>query len=187
LVRYKEGGEQLSDEEIRMSVFQMISAGANISLVIGSLLFELLKQPELWEQVHADRTLIPIAVEETLRCHPSSPWVMRLCREETTIGDVPIEAGKRIMLSIASANRDDEFGPDPDTFSLDRSPNKHPHLAFGFGPHFCLGAPLARLQVTIALEEFLNRLPSMRLAPDFEYRNINASMLHGPQNLEVCW
>lgn len=188
LIQYEKDGDRLTDEEIRMAVFQLISAGANVSLVTGSLLFELLRRHELWEQVYADRTLIPVAVEEALRHDPSSPWVMRLCQQEMMIGDVKIEPGKRVMLSIASANRDEEeMGPDPDTFSLERGASKHTHLSFGYGPHFCLGAPLARLQITIALEELLDRLPFLRLAPDFKYEGINAAMLHGPQKLEVCW
>ncbi len=187
LLYSEKDGDRLTDEEIRMSMFQLISAGANISLVTGSLLFELLRRRELWERVQANRELIPIAVEEALRHDPSSPWVMRLCREDMTIHGVKIEAGKRVMLSIASANRDEELGTDLDEFSLDRSGSKHAHVSFGYGPHFCLGAPLARLQITIALEELLDRLPSLHLAPDFQYQAINASMLHGPQRLDLRW
>lgn len=187
LIQSRKNGATLTDEEIRMALFQLLTGGMNVSMLLGSLIFELLQRRELWERVSEERTLIPTCIDEALRHNTPSPWAMRLCVQETMIGGVKIEPGKRVVLSLTSANNDEEIWSNPEVFSLDRGRSGHAHIAFGYGPHFCLGAALSRLEMAIVLEELLDYFPKLRLAPDFHYEGMKAAMLHGPQKLEVFW
>lgn len=187
LIQSKKNGATLTDDGIRMALFQLVSGGMNVSMLIGSLIFELLQRHELWERVYKERMLITTSIDEALRHDAPSPWAMRLCVQETMIGGVKIDPGKRVVLSLTSANADEEIWSNPEVFSLDRGRSGHAHMAFGYGPHFCLGAALSRLEMAIVLEELLDHFPRLRLAPDFHYEGMKAAMLHGPQKLDVFW
>lgn len=139
-----------------------------------------------WERLCADPGLIPNAVEEILRlCIPLLAFP-RLATRDTEIGGRQIPAGSRILLLLASGNRDETVFPDGETLDIDRE-NAREHLSFGHGAHFCLGAPLARLQMKIILEELTRRLPHMRLqkgaAPDI-FRTFT---FRGRKHLTVEW
>ena len=123
---------------------------------------------DLWEQLAADPASIPTAVEELLRWVTPLNNMFRTAPEATSIGGVAVEAGDRIALVYPSANRDEDWFEDPFEVDLGRHPN--PHVAFGFGPHLCLGAHVARLQLRVALEEMTARFTDLRPIgePDYE-------------------
>jgi cytochrome P450 len=150
-------GERLSDDELAMFLVQLLVAGNETTRdLISSGLLAFADHPGQWARVRADRSLVLSAVEEMLRW--SSPVVsfMRTATRDTQLRGVPIAAGEPVLMLFASANRDeDAFGPSASTFDVGRTPN--PHLAFGQGNHFCLGASLARLEGRVVLDELLDR------------------------------
>lgn len=123
----------------------------------------LLDDPARWAALAADATLARSAVEESIRLESSVVAWRRRARVEVAIGGIAIPAGATVLLSLASANRDESFAVDGDSFLIDRATAK-PHLSFGHGAHFCIGAPLARLELSCLLEELPQRFPGMRLA-----------------------
>jgi len=150
-------GERLSDDELGMFLVQLLVAGNETTRdLISSGLLAFADHPGQWARLRADRHLVPSAVEEMLRW--SSPVVsfMRTATRDTEVGGVSVAEGEPLLMLFASANRDeDAFGPSASTFDVGRDPN--PHLAFGQGNHFCLGAALARLEGRVVLEELLDR------------------------------
>jgi cytochrome P450 len=126
------------------------------------------EHPEQWEAMAADPTLIPGAVEEMIRWVTPLNNFFRTAVEPATVGGVPLEAGDRVILLYPSANRDESVYDDPYTFDISRQHN--PHVAFGFGSHFCLGAPLARLELRMLMERLTRTITHLRVleAPDIE-------------------
>jgi cytochrome P450 len=180
-------GERLEDTGIVGSIYQLIVAGQDtVTRLIANCVHELLLDRSLWERVRADRRLVAVAVEESLRHDSPIQWAMRSCKHATEVGGQPVEAGKRVLLGIGSANRDETVFDDPETFSLDR-PNAASHIAFGHGIHLCLGASLGRSQGRIALEALLELLPDLRLAPGLRYELLEVAMTRGPKRLDVVW
>jgi cytochrome P450 len=156
--------DQLSEAELAMFLIQLLVAGNETTrnLISGGLV-ALAEHPEQWAALRADRSLLPGAVEELLRWTTPVISFMRTATRPTTIGAQAIGEGDPVLLVYASANRDQSvFGPDADQFRIDRHPN--PHLSFGFGPHFCLGAALARMETRVVLDELLDRFTSLELA-----------------------
>ncbi|NUU21556.1 MAG: cytochrome P450, partial [Streptomycetaceae bacterium] len=134
--------------------------------LIGNCLYWLASNPDLYAAVRADRGLLSVLIEESLRL--DSP-VQILVREAVRPTDVPgerLETGDRVVLGIASANRDETVYPEPDDFRLDR-PRPRDHLAFGAGPHICPGAALARTETMAVLEQMCDQVAAFRLADDF--------------------
>ena len=131
--------------------------------MIANAVLHLLTNPAQLEAVLADRGLIPPAVEESLRLEPAAAVVDRYATAGVELGGARIRAGDQVTVSISGANRDPAVFPDPDRFDLTR-PNASSHLAFAHGPHFCLGAHLARLEAQVAVGTVLDRLPGIRLA-----------------------
>jgi cytochrome P450 len=157
-------GGGLSEAELAMFLIQLLVAGNETTrnLISGGLV-ALAENPEQWTALREDRSLIPGAVEELLRWTTPVISFMRTATRPTTIRGQAIAEGDPVLLVYASANRDEEvFGTDADRFRIDRQPN--PHLSFGFGPHFCLGAALARLEARAVLGELLNRFSRIDLA-----------------------
>lgn len=162
------GGEALSEAELAMFLIQLLVAGNETTrnLISGGLV-ALAEYPEQWAALKADRSLVPAAVEELLRWTTPVISFMRTATAATSIRGVPIAEGDPVLLVYASANRDEDvFGPDSETLRIDRNPN--PHVSFGFGPHFCLGAALARLEGRIVLSELLDRFDAVSLAGPVE-------------------
>jgi cytochrome P450 len=162
------GQDQLSEAELAMFLIQLLVAGNETTrnLLSGGLV-ALAERPDQWAALRADRSLVPAAVEELLRWTSPVISFMRTATAPTTIRDQSVAEGDPVLLIYASANRDEEvFGPNAGELRIDRNPN--PHVAFGFGPHFCLGAPLARLEARIVLNELLDRFATLAPAGPVE-------------------
>ncbi len=161
-------GEQLSEAELAMFLIQLLVAGNETTrnLISGGLV-ALAERPDQWAALEADRALIPAAVEELLRWTTPVISFMRTATAPTVLRGQAVAAGDPVLLVYASANRDEAvFGDDADALRIDRHPN--PHVSFGFGPHFCLGAALARLEARVVLSELLDRFESLALAGPVE-------------------
>ncbi len=133
--------------------------------MIANLVLHLLEEPARWQALLSDRSLIPVAVEESLRLEPTAAVVDRYATADTELGGAHLAAGDLVTVSIAGANRDPAVFHDPNEFRLDRT-NLRQQLAFATGPHFCLGMDLARLQARTVLGQLLEALPDLRLDPD---------------------
>ena len=185
LVRAEEAGEKLSEDELLAMAFLLLVAGHETTVnLIGNGTLALLENPDQMRRLRDDPGLIRPAVEELLRfSSPVETATERYAREDVTVGGVTIPQGSLVFAVIASANRDDRQFADPDRLDLGREPNRH--LAFGQGIHFCLGAPLARLEGRLVFEALLRRTPDMRLdGPPPRYRqNFN---LRGLESLHVA-
>jgi cytochrome P450 len=153
--------------------------------MIANAMLHLLSDPGSLELVRADRGLIPAAIEESLRLEPAAAVVDRYATRDTRLGGIRIRAGEQVTVSIAGANRDPRIFTDPDTFQIQR-PNAARQLAFAHGPHFCLGAHLARLEARLALETLLALLPRLRL--DGRYPAAPRGLVfRKPPDLRVRW
>ena len=162
------GGDQLSEAELAMFLIQLLVAGNETTrnLISGGLV-ALSERPDQWATLRADRSLIPSAVEELLRWTTPVISFMRTATAPTTIRGQAVASGDPVLLVYASANRDESvFGEDSGELRIDRHPN--PHVSFGFGPHFCLGAALARLEARVVLSQLLDRFASLAPAGPVE-------------------
>jgi cytochrome P450 len=146
----------------------------------------LLTHREQWDALCADPALIPGAVEELARYCPSIFAWRRLVRKPTTLAGVDLPAGAQLLLVLGSANRDEQCFHHGETFDIRRENAKH-HLTFGHGVKYCLGAPLARLEARIVLEELTRRFPSLRLVPDQQFEYIPNTSFRGPSHVWVEW
>ena len=161
-------GEQLSDDELGMFLVQLLVAGNETTRdLIASGLVAFADHPGQWERLRADDTLVPGAVEEMLRWTTPVVSFMRTATRPTELAGVAVAEGEPVLMLFASANRDEDvFGPTASSFDVGRHPN--PHVAFGQGNHFCLGASLARLEGRVVLEELLGRFRAVRRAGEVE-------------------
>ncbi len=171
LIRAEEGGSRLSEDELySMAVLLLIAGNETTTNLIGNGLLALLRHPDQHRQLWADETLVPSAVEEMLRYDGPVQLTTRLAKVDLEIHGTKIGQGQWVYLVLGAANRDPSMFPDPDRFEVGRADNKH--LAFGAGPHFCVGAPLARLEAQVAIRTVLRRFPELRLGSETpEYRN----------------
>jgi cytochrome P450 len=140
----------------------------------------------MWSKLCADPSLIPAAVEETLRFDTSVNAWRRVATRDTAIGVIPIPAGAKLMLAIGAANHDPRHFPNPDVFDIGRS-NAHHQLSFGWGTHDCLGAGPARIEADIALRLLCERLPGLELVPHQEASFPRNITFRGPRELWVQW
>ena len=177
---------RLSDEEASSVIFALSFAGHETTTnLLGNALVQMLSRPALWEEICADRGLIPGAVEETLRYDTSVPMWRRVTTRQTMLAGVPLPEGARLVLAFAAAGRQPDRFPDPERFDV-RRPEAHRQLSFGKGIHLCAGAPLARLEGRIVLNALADQLPGLRLAPQRISYPANISF-RGPQELYVEW
>ncbi|HEX3333696.1 MAG TPA: cytochrome P450 [Acidimicrobiales bacterium] len=160
--------DRLSEAELAMFLIQLLVAGNETTRnLISAGLSALAEHPEQWAALRADPGLIPTAVEELLRWTTPVISFMRTATADGTVRGQRVAAGDPVLLVYASANRDEEvFGDDAGSLRVDRHPN--PHVSFGFGPHFCLGAALARLEGRVVLSELVSRFATVRLAGPVE-------------------
>jgi cytochrome P450 len=164
--------EPLSELELQMFFNLLIAAGSETtrnSIAVG--LMGLIEHPDQWRALQADRALLPGAVEEILRWASSTPYNRRTATCDVALRDQTIRAGDKVALWWASANRDEAVFADPFRFDVRRTPN--PHLAFGHGGHFCLGAALARLEIRVVLDALLSRCARVELAGPVEWTRSN--------------
>ena len=162
------------------------SAADNLSHALANGIRAMLDERPAWERLCADPELIPGAVEEILRLGATALVSPRLVTRDAEVGGQRIPAGARIMLLRASGNRDETVFPHAERLDIDRD-NVRDHLSFGHGPHFCLGAPLARLAMRVILEELARRLPHLRLADGGEPDFVRAFTFRGLRRLAVAW
>jgi cytochrome P450 len=155
--------DRLSEDELSSMVFLLLIAGHETTVnLIGNGVFLLLSRRDRWDRLRAEPALLPTAIEEFLRFEgPVETATFRVATEDLEIGGRTIAAGDPVLVALLSADHDGERFPDADELQLDRAQN--PHLAFGHGIHYCLGAPLARLEAQIAFGKLLSRYPGLRL------------------------
>ncbi|MBL7497149.1 cytochrome P450 [Frankia sp. CNm7] len=179
-------GERLGDEEIFSFLRLLLPAGVETTYrSTGSLLFGLLSHPDQLAAVRADRSLIPRAIEEAVRWEPPLLSITRVATRDTELSGVPIPAGSAVMPMLGSANREAERNPDPDRFDIFRAGRQH--ISFGHGVHICLGMHLARLEMRVALNTLLDRLPGLRLDPDGDDPHIHGQVFRSPTSLPVLF
>jgi cytochrome P450 len=185
LAIHDEDPDALSQEEIASILFSLSFAGhETTNYLIGNLVRRLLEEPARWDEVVADPSLIPGAVEETLRFDTSVPAWRRITKRAATLGGVEIPEGSKLFLWLAASGRDASVFPEPDVFDP-RRPNAKRNLAFGKGIHFCIGSALGRLEAQLALEELARRFPRLRLVEDQELTFHPNISFRGPQALWV--
>jgi cytochrome P450 len=177
----------LNAQEVTQIVYELLFAGHETTTgLIGNALRQLLTHRPAWEEICRDASLIPNAVEEVLRFDSSVIAWRRQTTQAVEIGGVPVPAGANLLLLLGSANRDPTVFADPERFDIHR-PNAREHLSLGQGAHYCLGAPLARLEARVVLEELSTRLPSLRLVPGQTPRFQPNTTFRGPLSLLVEW
>jgi cytochrome P450 len=188
LVEARSGEERLTQQELRSTLFQLIVAGHDTTTsLIGNGLVALLRHPEQLELLRAEPERLPAAVEEMLRYDAPVPHsTFRYATEPVSLGGMTIPAGAQVIISLAAANRDGMHYAAPETFDIDRPYVRN--LAFGHGIHFCLGAPLARMEGQLALGSLLRRFPALRLAEppaDLHWGHGDGLVLRGLSELLV--
>ncbi len=185
LVTAEAEAERLTIDELVSTCVTLFVAGHETTTnLIGNGTLALLTHPEQAQTLRETPTLMPQAVEEMLRYDPSVPRSWRIAREDIELGGQVIQQGALVFPIIAAANRDPAAFPKPDRFDVTRQNNKH--VAFGHGIHYCLGAPLARLEGAVALNSLLQRFPTLRLTGDaLEWRHDVA--IRSLEALPVAW
>src|SRR5262245_20044157 len=183
MVAAEEAGDRLTDAEI-VTMSELLLAAGNVTTtdLVGNGLWLLLRHPEQARRLRAEPALVANAVEEILRCESSVVQTGRIAMSDVEIGGCPIRRGESIVTLLAAANRDPGEHPEPDRFDVARLDVQH--RSFGGGAHFCLGAPLARLETQLAIAAFVRRFPRARLADQpVEWRALPA--FRGPARLWV--
>ncbi|MER7761454.1 cytochrome P450 [Streptomyces sp. NPDC097619] len=180
-------GEVTASEAVGLALLIQIG-GEAVTNNTGNMLYLLLSRPELADALRADPGLRPSALDELLRYipHRSAVGLSRIAMEDVTVAGHTILAGEAVYVSYLAANRDPEVFPDPEEIRLDRNPN--PHVSFGYGPHYCLGGMLARLESELMVDALLDRFPGLALAvPEAELRWRPGALIRGPEGLPVTW
>ena len=177
LLRVEENGDVLSEQELYALIFVLIIAGHETTVnLIGNGMLALLEHPQQKEKLMKSPELIHAAMEEILRYNgPAEVSNIRFATEDIKLGGKQIKQGEMVFVALASANRDSEQFIEPDSFDITREANNH--IAFGKGVHFCLGAPLARLEGEIAINMLLRRMPAIQLCTDFDLLNWRAGII----------
>jgi cytochrome P450 len=178
-------GPLTEDEAISNAAVLLFGGIETTEGMITNAMLHLLSAHGELKLVRADRGLVPAAIEESLRLEPAAAVVDRYATRDTQLSGARIRAGDQVTVSIAAANRDPGIFKDPDTFQI-RRPNAARHLAFAHGPHFCLGAHLARLEAGIAVQTLLDRLPGLRLGPGAS-STPRGLVFRKPPELRVRW
>lgn len=178
-------GQQLVDDELVGCLMMVLNGGHETTAnLINNSLMALAHNPDQMAWLRKNPDAMDIAVEEFLRYDSPILSIGRVVKDDAELGDKQLSAGERVFFMLLSANRDEEVFDDPDQLDVRRNPN--PHMAFGKGPHFCLGTPLARIEGQIVLREILQRYRSIDLAEPIEdIRWINSMVTRGPSRLPL--
>jgi cytochrome P450 len=177
-------GARITIDEFEQ-LFWLFSVAGNETVrnALPGAMLALIEHPDAYRQLREDRTLVPGAVEEILRWWTPVIQFRRTAVQDVVLDDVKIRAGDKVVVFFSSANRDERVFAEPDTFDITRSPN--PHLAFGHGPHFCVAAYLARVQLRAMVEAVLDRFACVELA-DAPHR-LRSNFQNGIKHLPVRW
>lgn len=169
LIHVEESGDQLTEEEIVATCNLLLVAGHETTVnLIANAILAMLRNPRQWTALAADPQRVSAVVEETLRYDPPVQLMGRIAADDMTIGDAAVPKGDVMMLLLAAAHHDAAAFDRPGEFDPDRENIRH--LAFGKGPHFCLGAPLARLEAAVALSKVTARFPLAEMAGEPQYK-----------------
>lgn len=170
LVNAEEDGERLSREDLLINIVLVLVAGNETTRnLIGNGTLALLRNPDQLERLRDDSSLLDSAIDEMLRYDSPVQLDSRIARESVEIGGKRIEPGQRVLCALGAANHDPKVFPDPERFDVGRAPRNH--LSFGRGIHYCLGAPLAKLEARVVFAGLLSRFESFRLVEEPRYRD----------------
>ncbi len=184
LVQAEVDGRKLETIELLGFCLLLLVAGNETTTnLIGNAMLTFAERPEDWQRLRKDPALLQPAIEEVLRFRSPVQSMFRVAKPGAEIGGTQLPDGARMVAWIGSANHDEAQFPAADTFQLDRTPNRH--LAFGQGIHFCLGAPLARLEARIALTQMLERMRTIRLAPGTQIQRVPSTLVYGLESLPL--
>jgi cytochrome P450 len=177
-------GRPITRTEI-VGVLQLLLFGGldTTAGALGMMMVRFCREPAVADLLRERPELIPTAIEELLRLDGPFVCIARTAMRDTEVGGCPVQAGEKVLISWASANRDEAEFPDADRFDIDRTVNRH--LAFGAGPHRCAGSHLARMNLRIALEELLGRLDDLRLASDAEPIRYHSAFSRTPVSVPI--
>jgi cytochrome P450 len=181
----------VTDDEVAMLSMTLLFAGHETTVAqIGTAALQLLSDPDRWATLCADPDLVPNAIEESLRTptreNPEVSGLIRYARTDMRVGAADVPAGDLVVLDVARANLDPTVFPDPDRFDVTRSTN--PHLSFGHGIRYCLGAPLARIELDVVFTQLARRFPGLHLATDVgDVPLRHDTLTGGPAKLPVQW
>jgi pimeloyl-[acyl-carrier protein] synthase len=186
LVTVEEAGDQLSPNELVAICQVLLIAGhETTTCLLGNAVQLLLARPDVLEAVRQTPPLLPGFIEEVLRYDSPVQVRTRLATQELPLGGQWVAAGQALLLLVGAANRDPRVFRDPDHFDIQRTPNHH--LAFGEGPHYCLGAALARLEGRIAVEILLEKMPKLAMAPGSQLRRQPNFSLRSWESLPIVF
>lgn len=181
------GDAPFSEPELVHQMMGLVFAGHETTThLIGNALYHLLREPTRWAELVAHPAAIPATIEEVLRFEPPIPTFIRTATANTALGCVRIATGDNVLVVFGSANHDEHHFPEPERFDLHRH-SESAHMGFGWGTHFCSGAPLARLEGRIVLEALTARWPNLRLAPGQQLHWLPTLMFRGVERLEIEW
>lgn len=188
MIEMRAGDDSILEiEDINNVVFGLLLAGHETTTnMSANAILTLLQNRDAWEAIVADNSLIPNAVEECLRFRPSVVAWRRLAKTDVELSGVTIPKGQRVLCFLPSGNRDEDHVDHGEQLDIYRKDARR-HISFGFGRHFCLGAPLARYELEVILEELTKRLPGMRLAEDQDLMPVETVQFRGPKELWVEW
>jgi cytochrome P450 len=176
-------GETLDDNTIAgFNMLLLIAGNETTTNLLSNMLNHISYNPNIWKELRKDKSLVDAAIEETLRFDSPVHWVSRRATEDTELSGQIIKKGENVFAIMGSANRDSNHYENPEEFRLDRKQNKD-HHTFGHGIHFCMGAPLARLEGKYALEGLLNRFEEVTPLKDAKNQRTSSSMLRGYHHL----
>jgi cytochrome P450 len=179
-------GSRMSDEEIVTFLRTFLNAGSETtSSALGSLFWHLLSNRDQFVLVREDRGLVAAAIDESLRLEPPLGMTWRLCVKDVELGGVEIRAGSPVAVCIAAANRDPRHFRDPGRFDVRR--REEAHITFGFGRHVCLGQHVARMELSVAVNKFLDRLPNLRLDEEAPAPRERGFLFRSPGSLPISW
>jgi len=178
-------GEQLSEMELELFFLLLTVAGNETTRnLMSGAMHAFFQPPDQWQRLRDDRSLLPAASEEMLRFVSPVMNFRRTATCDAVLSDTKIAAGDKVVFYHASGNRDEEVFAHPDVFDVGRDPN--PHIAFGGGgPHFCLGANLARMEIRVMFEHLLDRMPDIR--QDGEVQRLQSQFINGVKHLPVAF
>lgn len=180
-------GEITESEAVGLALLVQIG-GEAVTNNTGNMAYILLTRPELHARLRREPGLRTSAMDELLRWipHRNGVGLCRIATEDLTVAGQDVRKGEAVYVSYLAANRDPDVFPDPEEIRLDRSPN--PHVSFGYGPHYCIGGLLARLETELIFSALIDRFPGMRLAvPSEELRWRPGALIRGPEGLPVIW